>query len=102
MSGHRFTQGQQDPGFTYVLRAVLTNSPNSCPPERHFSIFNATYNDDQKSSHADYINLSIQSQFNKPVVVECLDRGGNPVVVECLDRGRRGGIGEGVRRLVLV
>ncbi len=25
------------PAFTYVLRAVLTNSPNSCPPERLFS-----------------------------------------------------------------
>ena len=53
------------PGFTYVFRAVLTNSPNSCPPERLFSIFNATYNDDQKSSYTDYIELSMQSQFNK-------------------------------------
>ena len=53
------------PGFTYVLRAVLTNSPNSCPPECLFSIFNATYDDDQKSLYADYIQLSIQSQFNK-------------------------------------
>ncbi len=53
------------PGFVYVLCAVLTNSPNSCPPERLFSIFNATYDDDQKKSHADYIELSIQSQFNK-------------------------------------
>jgi hypothetical protein len=41
------------PGFVYVLRAVLTNSPNSCPPERLFSIFNSTYNDDQKRSHTD-------------------------------------------------
>jgi hypothetical protein len=38
---------------------------NSCPPERFFSIFNSTYNDDQKRSHADYIELSLQSQFNK-------------------------------------
>jgi acyl carrier protein phosphodiesterase len=53
------------PGFAYVLRAVLTNSPNSCPPERLFSLFNATYNDDQKSAYADYIELSMQSQFNK-------------------------------------
>ena len=53
------------PGFTYVLREVLTNSPNSYPSERLFSIFNATYNDDQKSSHTDYIELSIQSHFNK-------------------------------------
>ena len=29
------------PAFTYMLRAVLTNSPTSCPPERLFSIFNA-------------------------------------------------------------
>ena len=48
---------------TYVH--VLTNSPNSCQSERLFSIFNTTYNDDQKSSYADYIELSIQSQFNK-------------------------------------
>ena len=39
--------------------------PNSVPPERLFSLFNATYNDDQKKSHADYIELSMQSQFNK-------------------------------------
>ena len=50
------------PAFAYVLRAVLTNSPNSCPSERLFSIFNATYHDDQKKSHTDYIELS---QFNK-------------------------------------
>ena len=30
-----------------------------------FSIFNATYNDDQKKSHADYIELSMQVQFNQ-------------------------------------
>jgi hypothetical protein len=40
------------PGFTYVLRAVLTNSPNSCPSERLFSFFNSSYDDDQKRSHA--------------------------------------------------
>ena len=48
-----------------MLRTVLTNSPNSCPSERLFSIFNATYNDDQKKSHSDYIQLSMQSQFSK-------------------------------------
>ncbi len=35
---------------------------NSCPPERLFTIFNSTF--DQKSSYTDYIQLSIQSQFN--------------------------------------
>jgi hypothetical protein len=38
---------------------VLTNSPNSCPTESLFSIFNTTYNDDQKSFHTDYIELSM-------------------------------------------
>jgi hypothetical protein len=52
-------------GFTYVLCEVLTNSPNSCPAERFFSIFNETYNDDHKRSHTDYIEPSMQSQFNK-------------------------------------
>ena len=33
------------PAFTYVLRVVLTNSPNSCSPERLFSIFNATFDE---------------------------------------------------------
>ena len=35
------------PGFMYVLCAVLTNSPNSCPSE---CLFNTTYNDDTTSS----------------------------------------------------
>jgi hypothetical protein len=33
------------PGLSYVLRVVLTNSPNSCPTERLCIIFNTTYND---------------------------------------------------------
>jgi hypothetical protein len=33
-------------GFTYV-----TNLPKFCPSESVFSIFNVTYNDDQKKSH---------------------------------------------------
>ena len=31
------------PHFAFVLRAVLTNAPNSCPPERLFSMFNASF-----------------------------------------------------------
>ena len=53
------------PAVTYVLRAVLTNSPNSCPPERLFSTFNSTFDDDQTSPYSDYIQSSIRSQFNK-------------------------------------
>jgi hypothetical protein len=32
---------------SFVLRALLTNAPNSCPPERLFSMFNATFGEDQ-------------------------------------------------------
>ena len=43
---------------------ILANSPNSVPPERVFSILNNTFDDDQRSAHADYIELSLQLQFN--------------------------------------
>ena len=36
-----------DEGFSFVLRAVLANAPNSIPPERVFSILNDTFDDDQ-------------------------------------------------------
>ena len=51
------------PAFSYVLRAVLSNAPNSIPPERVFSILNNTFDDDQDSAHADYIELALQLQF---------------------------------------
>ena len=43
------------PAFSYVLRAVLANAPNSIPPERVFSVLNDTFDDDQCNSMADYI-----------------------------------------------
>ena len=49
----------------FVLRALLTNAPNSCPPERLFSMFNATFGEDQKSAFGDYLELAMQSQYNK-------------------------------------
>ena len=53
------------PAFSYVLRAVLANAPNSIPPERVFSILNDTFDDDQDKALADYIDeLSLQKQFN--------------------------------------
>ena len=52
------------PAFSYVLRAVLANAPNSIPPERVFSILNDTFDDDQDKALADYIELSLQKQFN--------------------------------------
>ena len=60
-------EGNGIDSFAYVLRAVLANSPNSIPPERVFSILNDTFDDDQDSSYADYIELSLQLQFkNRP------------------------------------
>jgi len=38
------------PHFAFVLRTVLTNAPNSCPPERLLSMFNATFGEDQQRS----------------------------------------------------
>lgn len=35
------------------------------PPERVFSILNDTFDDDQDSAKADYIELSLQLQFNE-------------------------------------
>jgi hypothetical protein len=48
-----------------MKKRLLTSSLNSCPPERLFSIFHTTSNDDQKKFHTDYIQLSMQSQFHK-------------------------------------
>jgi hypothetical protein len=52
------------PAWSYVLRAVLTNSPNSIPPERVFSILNDTFDDDQDRALADYLEFSLQRQYN--------------------------------------
>ncbi len=49
-------------GFVYVLREVPTHL---IVVLLNGNLFNATYNDDQKSAYADYIELSIQSPFNK-------------------------------------
>lgn len=53
------------PAFSFVLCAVLAHSPNSVPPERVFSILNNAFDDDQDSSRADYIELSMQLPFNR-------------------------------------
>lgn len=52
------------PAFSYVLRAILAHAPNSIPPERVFSILNNTFDSDQDSARADYIELALQLQFN--------------------------------------
>ena len=53
------------PAFSFVLRAVLANAPNSIPPERVFSILNNTFDDDQDSALADYIEVALQLQYNE-------------------------------------
>jgi hypothetical protein len=53
------------PHFAFVLRSLLTNAPNSCPPEHAFSMFNATFGEDQKNSFGDYLEMSMQSHYNK-------------------------------------
>ena len=53
------------PAWSYMLRAILANSPNSIPPERVFSIMNENmFSDDQDRSLADYIEFSLQRQYN--------------------------------------
>jgi hypothetical protein len=53
------------PHFSFVLRALLTKAPNSCPPERLFNMFNATFGEDQRRAFGDYLELAMQSQYNK-------------------------------------
>ena len=45
---------------------VLTNALNSCPPD--FSMFNATFGEDQQRSIGDYLELAMQFQYNKRTV----------------------------------
>ena len=52
------------PSMVKFLRAVLTNAPNSCPPERVFSILNNSFDSDQKNARADYMQYSLMSQYN--------------------------------------
>ena len=59
------TNASKMPSWAFVCRVVLTNATNSCPPERVFSILNNSFDDDQNSAYADYIQLPLQLQFNK-------------------------------------
>ena len=51
------------PHHYQVLRVVLLHSPNSCPPERIFSILNNTFDADLIAL-MDYMELALQLQFN--------------------------------------
>ena len=52
------------PCFFTVLRGVLTHTVNSCSPKAIFSILNDTFDDDMNMSYADYMEYSLQSQYN--------------------------------------
>ena len=52
------------PSTFRILLAVLTHAPNSIPPERCFSILADSFDDDQDSAYADYMECSLQLQFN--------------------------------------
>mmetsp|Transcript_23431 Transcript_23431/g.64523 ORF Transcript_23431/g.64523 Transcript_23431/m.64523 type:complete len:168 (+) Transcript_23431:1120-1623(+) len=56
------------PAFAYVLRAILTNSPNSVPPERVFSRSSTTPSPRSKTaaSATNYIELSLQVHIQSP------------------------------------
>jgi len=53
------------PNTAKLLRAVLCHVPSSCAPERAFSILNHSFGNEQKNALADYMELSMQRQFNK-------------------------------------
>jgi hypothetical protein len=38
---------------SFCVASLMTNTPNSCPPERVFTMFNATFGEDQKRSFGD-------------------------------------------------
>ena len=50
--------------FALVVRAICCQSSSSCSAERVFSILNDTFTEDQRNSRADYMELSLQLQYN--------------------------------------
>ena len=52
------------PSWAKFLRAILRNVPNSCPPERVFSILNGSFGDDLKNARADYLEFSLMAKCN--------------------------------------
>ena len=52
------------PAFFKVLQAVLTHSPNSCVPEAIFSVLANSFDSNQKNAYADYMEYSLQRQYN--------------------------------------
>ena len=55
------------PHFAFVLRAVLTNAPNSCLSERLFSMFNASFGEYQQRSFGDYLTVRLRGMETEPM-----------------------------------
>jgi hypothetical protein len=53
------------PNWVLALRGVLAHSPSSAAAERVFSILNNSFDNDQKRAKADYMEISLQLQYNK-------------------------------------
>ena len=53
-----------DPEAEASQPSLPVAQPAAEVPERVFSILNNTFDDDQRRAHADYIELSLQLQFN--------------------------------------
>ena len=53
------------PSYFKILAIVLCNTPNSCPPERVFSIVTRTWGSQRRKTGADMIELSTHLQFNR-------------------------------------
>jgi hypothetical protein len=63
---HGGAAGEQEGlGDGKIDRDVRIIAPNSCPPESVFSMFNATFGEDQSRSFGDYLVPAMQSQYNK-------------------------------------
>ena len=56
---------QEGSGDGKIDKDVRIIAPNSCPPESVFSMFNATFGEDQSRSFGDYLEPAMQSQYNK-------------------------------------
>ena len=52
------------PHFALVVRALYCQSVSSCSAERVFSILNDSFTEDPTNSLANYMELSLQLQYN--------------------------------------
>ena len=58
-------QSKEIPTWCKFVRKMLCQTPNSCAPERVFSVLEDTFDSDQRRAFADYMQLSLMLQFNE-------------------------------------